>query len=466
MERRAAVAIIGAGTAGLAALAAVRETTEDVVLIDRGPLGTTCARVGCMPSKLLIAAGDAAEAVRRAATFGIAAEPAVDGRAVMARVRTLRDAFVAGVRDRIAALPEGMLLLGEARLRDGAIRVATAGGEVTVHAGRTVVATGSHPLVPGPLRHPATVTSDDVFAWDALPASVAVFGAGAIGLELAMALARLGVEVRLFGKDGAIGGLTDPAVIEAAWRAIGTAVDAVRDHELLEVAGDGDHATVRYRADGREFSATFERLLVAVGRVSRRDGLVPDDAAADPVTRQVGEGPLFLAGDAADDRPLLHEASWSGTAAGRNAAAWPDLAAVPRLPFLSVTFTRPEIAIVGESRAALERRGADVVTGTARFDEQGRARIEGRAAGLLHLYGEAGSGRLLGAEMVAPGGEHLAHLVVLALRDGLTAADLARLPFYHPTLEEGLRTAACALSAAVGRALPAGSAAPRHGAGG
>ena len=115
-ERSCDVAVIGAGTAGLAAYRAATEAGASAVLIERGPGGTTCARVGCMPSKLLIAAAKAAHAARNTDLFGIrVAGVAVDGRAVLERVRAERDRFVGGVLDGVNALPEAARIAGSAR---------------------------------------------------------------------------------------------------------------------------------------------------------------------------------------------------------------------------------------------------------------------------------------------------------------------------------------------------------------
>jgi dihydrolipoamide dehydrogenase len=112
------VAIIGAGTAGLAAERAARKAGANNILIDNCFAGTTCASVGCMPSKLLIAAADAAFYARRASTFGIETTTAVDGRAVIARVREERDRFVAETLKSIEKIPAGVRIRQRARFSD------------------------------------------------------------------------------------------------------------------------------------------------------------------------------------------------------------------------------------------------------------------------------------------------------------------------------------------------------------
>jgi len=162
-----------------------------------------------------------------------------------------------------------------------------------------------------------------------------------------------------------------------------------------------------------------------------------------------GDSAVFLAGDAAADLPLLHEASSDGAIAGRNAAAMPAKITVKRHVPLSITFTDPPVASIGQS----EEEGA--VTGTSDFDDQGRARVEGVNEGTLTLYASAPEGKLIGADLVAPAGEHLAHLLAWAVETGCTASRLLELPFYHPTTEEGLKQALRSICAATPIALPA-----------
>ncbi|HEX4942937.1 MAG TPA: FAD-dependent oxidoreductase, partial [Usitatibacteraceae bacterium] len=216
------VAVIGAGTAGLAAYRAVRARGARAALIEGGPYGTTCARVGCMPSKLLIAAAEASHAIDHASGFGVhvTGTKRVDGREVMDRVRRERDRFVGFVLNGVEEIPPGDRVVGRARFVDR--NTLDVDGHTRVTARAIVIATGSRPAVPALLEGAGDrlVVNDDVFSWDTLPRSVAVFGPGVIGLELGQALARLGVRVVVLGRGGRVGPLTDPVVRDAALRAI------------------------------------------------------------------------------------------------------------------------------------------------------------------------------------------------------------------------------------------------------
>ena len=208
---------------------------------------------------------------------------------------------------------------------------------------------------------------------------------------------------------------------------------------------------IDYQVGGEARTERFERLLVAIGRTPNVDGLdlastsLARDESGVPVfdrrTCQCGEDPVFIAGDAEDTVPVLHEATDTGRIAGANAAAFPDVERHHRRAPLAVVFCEPQIALVGESRAALDDAGVDYRTGVVDFSDQGRARVMDEAAGRLHVYARAGSCELLGAEMICPRAEHLAHLLALALEAQVGLPAMARMPFYHPTFEEGLRTA-------------------------
>ena len=451
-QREVDVAIIGAGTAELAAYRKVREHTERVVLIEGGAHGTTCARVGCMPSKLLIAAAAAAHAVREAPVFGIeAGPPRIDGRAVMARLRALRDAFVGTVLEMVEDLPSAHRLDGHARfLDDHRLQV---GDDTVVTAGRIVIATGSRPVYPSLLEAAGDLlaTSDDVFEWPALPESVAVFGGGIIGLELGQALHRLGVRMRLFGKGGAVGPLGDPKVRDYAAKTFAAEFPFLPDVEVRSVQRRRDEVEIVFAdTDGGEGTERFERLLAATGRRPNVDrlglehtSLELDDKGVprfDRFTGQAGDSHVFIAGDADDDVPLLHEAADEGGLAGDNAGRWPDVRAQPRRAPLGIVFSEPQIATVGRSWQELQAGAVDHAVGQVSFEDQGRSRVINRNRGLLRLYGAHGTGLFLGAEMIGPAAEHLGHLLAWAAQQGLGVHEMLAMPYYHPVIEEAVRT--------------------------
>src|SRR5690606_38503989 len=160
------VAVIGAGSSGLSAFRAAKSHGRRTVLIEGGAYGTTCARVGCMPSKLLIAAAEAAHCVATADGFGIAVEAMrIDGRAVMARVRDERNRFVGFVLDSVNSIPAEERLIGHAHfIAPNRLQV---GESTEVHAERIVIATGSRPAIPGELQGlgERLIVNDDVFDW-------------------------------------------------------------------------------------------------------------------------------------------------------------------------------------------------------------------------------------------------------------------------------------------------------------
>jgi dihydrolipoamide dehydrogenase len=446
------VAVIGAGTAGLAAYRAARAAGARAVLIEGGPYGTTCARVGCMPSKLLIAAAEAAHAIDAAPGFGVHIDGArrIDGRAVMARVRNERDRFVGFVLDGVNGIPGEDRLRGHARfLGPDTLDV---DGHTQVKARAIVVATGSRPAIPGSLAGlgERLVVNDDVFSWQDLPRSVAVLGPGVIGLELGQALHRLGVRVVVLGRGGRLGPITDPEVRHVAEEVLRQELRIEPGARPGRIERQGDEVLVEWQsADGASHAERFDYLLAATGRVPNVDRLAIDRAGLtldgrgvprfDLRTLQAGTSTIFIAGDAANDAPVLHEAADEGRIAGTNAARFPDVQPGLRRAALSVVFSDPQIAVIGGGWQGL--RAGSFATGRVSFADQGRSRVMLANKGVLHVYGEKGSGRFLGAEMFGPRAEHIAHLLSWALQNRMTVAKMLEMPFYHPVIEEGLRTA-------------------------
>jgi dihydrolipoamide dehydrogenase len=379
------VAIIGAGTAGLAAERAARKAGAKTLLIDDRFAGTTCASVGCMPSKLLIAAADAAFDARKASMFGIEATPSVDGRAVMARVRKERDRFVAETLKSIEKLPSGVCVKQRARFSDATTLALVDGRKVSAKA--IVVATGSRPSVPKEFEKLGDIvlTNETIFELRSLPRSIAVVGAGPLGLELAQAMARLGVETAMFDQGDRIAALRDAEVAKSLRSVLGKEFP-IHLGVKLEVEKDGDEARLSW-SGASSGTASFERVLVAAGRPPAlhdlnlaATGLETSDKGIpkfDPSTLQCGDAPIFLAGDADAQRPVLHEASSEGVIAGRNAASFPKVRKAKRAVPLSIMFTDPPLAVVG----ALPFDA--IVVGSASYADQGRARVEARNKGLV-----------------------------------------------------------------------------------
>ncbi|WP_144153270.1 dihydrolipoyl dehydrogenase [Paraburkholderia sp. BCC1885] len=446
------VAIIGAGSAGLPAYRAAKAAGASAILIEGGPHGTTCARVGCMPSKLLIAAAEAAHAVRHSAPFGVHVDGAIriDGRDVMQRVKSERDRLVGFVLDSVDAIPADDKLSGYARFIDD--NLLQVGDHTRVRARSVVIATGSSPVVPDLYRAlgDRAIVNDDVFEWSDLPRKIAVVGAGVIGLELGQALAHLGVEVTVIGARGRVGPLTDPAIKAYAERTFQDSFRFESQAQVEAVARVGDEVQIRFRTgSGALVEDTFDYVLVTAGRKPNFDrlalhntSLALDSQGApvyDPLTLQAGHHPVFIAGDANGVLPLLHEAADEGRAAGTNAARFPAITPLVRRAPIAVLFSDPGIAMVGARHVDLQP--GTFVTGEVSFEDQGRSRVMLKNRGLMHVYVDKTSRQFLGAEWIGPDAEHIAHLLAWALQMKLTVDAMLAMPFYHPVVEEGLRTA-------------------------
>ncbi|HQU99382.1 MAG TPA: dihydrolipoyl dehydrogenase [Nitrosomonas sp.] len=445
------VIIVGAGTAGLSALREVKKQTDQFMIINDGPWGTTCARVGCMPSKLLIEAANAFHHRNTFAEFGIngADSLTIDIPKVLRRVRKLRDDFVSSTITTTTELGK-KAISGRARLiAPDTIEI---NGE-KLRAHKIILATGTRPIIPEPWRKlgKQLLTTDTLFEQKKLPARIGVIGMGPIGVEMAQALSRLGIQVSAFGSRNTIAGISDPEINETAIQLLqkefpiylGSRADVVTDHKKIQITAGKSAIEV-------------DSILVALGRQPNIDqlgletlGITLNDKGMpsfNPNTLQIEDLPIFLAGDANGEKAILHEAADEGFIAGYNATRSENFCFKRRTP-LGIIFCDPNIAIVGQRYKELSKQKNKFVIGKVNFANQGRARASLNNKGLLHVYANAKNGTLLGAEMCAPAGEHMAHLLALAIDRKLTVHQLLHMPFYHPVLEEGLRTALRSITA-------------------
>lgn len=444
MTREVDVAILGAGSAGLFALSQVKRKTDNYVLINGGELGTTCARVGCMPSKVLI---QVAEDFHRKSIFereGIdgAEELSIDIPAAMEHVQDLRDVFVDRTLGTTDELDEAHLIDGYAKfIANDTVEV---NGE-QIKAKNIIIATGSTPVIPAAWRDFADdiITTDEFFELEDLPTSMAVIGLGSIGLEIGQSLHRLGIKVVGVDQLETIAKLEDDKVNDLAIATIGkefplwlgqSATLAKVDAGIQVTAGDNLQVVDKVLASlGRK--PNLENLNLQATDIRLDENGIP---LFDPLTMQIGDLPIYIAGDVNADRPLLHEAGHEGRVAGYNAVHHPVEKFKRKVP-LAITFCEPNIATAGAQLNELN--GQDIAIGEIQFAPVGRALIMGKNRGLLRLYVQKSDGLLLGACMCCVKAENLAHLISWSIQNGMSVFDMLKMPFYHPVIEEALQAA-------------------------
>jgi dihydrolipoamide dehydrogenase len=441
-------AIIGAGTAGLGAYSKISRKTDSLVMIQDGPYGTTCARVGCMPSKLLITAADYAHHIDASEFFGVKTGGTVDGPKVMERLRRERtDRFVARNLSYVARIPAHHKIEGRARfIGPGHLIV---GEDIEVKAKKVILACGSRPVISEVFQPVMSrvLTSDTMFEIADLPRSVAVIGLGVIALELGQALHRLGVDTTLYGRSGKIGSLTHPVMQQETLQILSNELEIYPSGTVEKTWEDEQGAWIQYaQANGEIVTKVFDRVLVAQGRVSNVDRMDLGAAGVeytqsgkvsyDPVTLSCPGHPIFIAGDAADSLAVWHEAFDEGRIAADNAMSYPESVEVARRTPLMIYFTDPQIAIVGKTYLQLQDQ--EIVIGDLPFNSP-RHIVWNKTQGRIQVYLDAGSGVILGAELLGYKAEHLAHILALAITHQMTADQVLEMPIYHPSAEELLR---------------------------
>lgn len=444
-ERNVDVAIIGSGSAGLYALGRVKASGKSFVLINGGEQGTTCARVGCMPSKVLIQIAEDLHRCSILGRYGVEGHKSLtlDSEEALGHVQDLRDTFVDRViSNSTANMSDEVFIEGYARFLEP--NLLEVDGK-RIRAGKIIIATGSRPIIPKPWQAfgDRILTTDTLFELEELPESLAVIGLGVIGLEIGQSMARLGVETTGFDQLETIGGLDDPAVAKAAIEIIGRDFPLHLGH-AAEITEEGD----KLRVTAGDQSVVVDRVLASLGRRPNLDNLQIENAGIDlgvntipaynPNTMQIGDSHIFLAGDVNAERPLLHEAGDEGRIAGHNATS-DQVQAFRRKTPLAINFVDPNICHVGKRWYELDH--AQTAVGEVNMAPVGRALIMGKNKGVIRLYADKASGKLLGSEMICAKGENLAHLLAWCIEQEMTVGQLLQMPFYHPVIEEALQAA-------------------------
>ncbi len=445
------VVILGSGSAAFACAIRLAEEGARATLVEAGPvIGGTCVNIGCVPSKFLLQAAHVAHLQGHHPFEGL---PQPSLQVNRAALTAQQEALVASLRhDKYEALldlyPGLELLRGRGRLAGGLeVVVQTGEGERHLRADRILLATGARPAVP-PIPGLADTpfwTSTEALAAREVPPRLAVLGGGAVALELAQAYARLGSRVTVLSR-GRLLSREDPALGEGLAEALrAEGLEIVTGAEPRRVVHDGTR--FRVHTSGGEVEA--ERLLVATGRRPNTEGLGLEGTGVrtDPRGAIVVDGSLRTTAPgiyAAGDCTTLPQFVYVAAAAGSRAAehmlgdeARLDLAVLPR-----VVFTDPQAAAVGLGPAEAERQGLAVESRRLPLDQVPRALANRDTRGFVQLVAEAGSGRLLGAQVLAANAGEVIQAAALAIRQGLTVGELGKMLFPYLTMVEGLRLCA------------------------
>ncbi len=443
--------VVGAGSAAFAAAIKATEAGYTVALVEQGTLGGTCVNVGCVPSKALLRAGELAWAAGHHPFAGLSTSSGpVDLRALVAQkdelVGDLRQMKYADLVDDygFAVIPgHGRFSSPEVLEVDGR----------SIRARVFLVATGASPAappIPG-LAETGYLTSTSALELTEVPKRLVVIGANAIGLELGQFFLHVGSEVSFVDVAERIAPFEEPEVSEALASVLTAQGAAIHTGaQVLGVRRSAGHVEVTVSVGERELDLVCDEVLVATGRRPNTEGLgleaagvtldgrgalVVDDELATANPR------IYGAGDVTGAPQFVYVSAYEGALAVDNAllgaARKTDFTGLPR-----VTFTAPQVAGAGLTETQAQAAGYEVATSVLPLRAVPRALVNHDTRGLVKLVAEAGTGRLLGASVLADGAGDVIQAAVLAIRHGITTAELATT--FHPylTMAEALKLAA------------------------
>ncbi|MEL0108333.1 MAG: mercury(II) reductase [Rhodospirillaceae bacterium] len=445
------LAVIGSGSAGFSAAITAAEQGARVALIGHGTIGGTCVNVGCVPSKNLIRAAETLHQAKAASRFdGIQGEVRIeDWRAVIAQkdelVSSLRQAKYA---DLLPAYDNVTYLEGSARLIEGGVEV---DGQ-TISAGKVIVATGTHssvPSIPG-MKEVPYLTSTTAFELEELPDSLLVIGGGYIGAEIAQMFARVGVNVTIVFRSRLLPE-TEPEISKALtgyFREEGMTVLGGLAYKDIKSISNG--VALRVELNGEEQTIEADKVLIATGRRPNTDDMGLEESGIellpnhgikiDDRMRTTKKG-VYAAGDVTGRDQFVYMAAYGAKLAALNALNGDnqryDATAMP-----AVTFTDPQVAGVGLTESQAQKQGLEVRTSVLPLEHVPRALAAKDTRGLIKLVADGKTDRLLGAHILAPEGADSIQTAALAIKHGLTVADLAEMIFPYLTTVEGLKLAA------------------------
>jgi dihydrolipoamide dehydrogenase len=439
------VVVLGAGPGGYVAALRAAQRGARVCLIEKDVLGGTCLNRGCIPSKALIHSAALWKRAQEGAAFGVLADNwTFDWGKAQRRKDEVVGTQVKGVQMLLGAakveVKHGFGRLVDART----VKVSANGAEETVTAKAIIIAAGSEPAgIPGvQVDGERVLTSTEALQLSELPRTFLIVGGGVIGMEFASMLSSLGTQVTVVEMLPQILAMEDPMlvrVLQGALQKQGVIFQVNAKVEKVETSPSG----VRVQISGGA-SLEAERVLIATGRFlnSTEIGLEAAGVAVERGAIRVNERMetsvqgIYAIGDVTGISLLAHVASMQGLVAAANATGGRETMDYSAIP--NCIYTDPEIASAGLSEPQAKEQGRAVKVGRFNFAALGKAMCIGETVGMVKVVADAQTDRVLGVGIVGPHATDLIAEGVLAVRHGLTAAQVAQAMHAHPTLPEAL----------------------------
>jgi dihydrolipoamide dehydrogenase len=448
--------VIGSGPGGyVAAIRAGQLGLKTAIIEKDDRFGGTCLHWGCIPTKALLFGAEIYDYFKNSREFGIECKQfTLDWGAVQARKNKIVTKLAKGV-EFLLKKNKVETIAGYGRLAaSGRVSVTDAKGKSReVRARNIVLATGSEAkMLPGLAADGRTVlTNKEVLSLKKIPKSMAIIGAGAVGVEFASIFSRLGSQVTLVEMLPRVAPLEDEEVsaeLERAFRKQGIVVQT--GAKVHEASSDKVASLTFAGSDGKTIAMEAETLLVAVGRAPNtadvgldKTRIQPDRGfiPVDPFMRTVEPG-VYAIGDIVAASPLLaHVGHAEGIVAATHAAGkTAEPINYQQVP--NCTYCEPEVSSVGLTERQAREAGFRVKVGKFPFSANSKADILGVRAGFVKIVSDETYGEILGVHMIGPRVTEMIAEAVLALRLEATAEDLAHTIHPHPTLTEAVLEAA------------------------
>lgn len=449
MSRMYDVAVIGAGPGGYVAALRAAQLGLNTLLVEREELGGICLNWGCIPTKALLKGADVLQSCRDAERFGIRMDNLqIDIQGLVAHSRQVSGTLVAGIGYLLKK--RGVeVVRGEARLTGkGRLSVSRPEGAQAFSARHVILATGARPRgLPGfPVGHPSIWTYREALRPTALPASLLIAGAGAIGCEFASLYNDLGVEVTLVEQAPRLLPLEDEEVSAHMQRAFEARGITVHTGASLNWQGAGDGVVCQLAQGGTSVSVEAERLLLATGVQPNSEDLgleslgVEQERGFITVDQwcRTNVAGLYAIGDLAGGPCLAHKASHQAVLCVNHLAGVEGVAPLDPLLIPSCTYARPQVASVGLTERAARDAGYPLKIGRFALQANGKALAAGETEGFVKTIWDGETGELLGAHLVGHEATEQIHVLGLARQLEVDDEELAQMIFAHPTLSESI----------------------------